>query len=348
MASPWDNVYWFSRILISSDDGGIGSKTEIMNKIANRISSMLNEYENPKSVASIPKEDQLAQLNAVTRDLVVGSAGGGTKKRSQLEQMWENLDERLLSAIDYRVLAITCEKIMVPINESLRKIPSSDEEFATGLARNLLRDKGVDGLATIINLWDTVGSFGCIAAERDEIVQAFMQLDDFFEGLEEKGTVLTAFCQEFERRAGQKRKGRAGRSVESATSFILEFFGITATHAPEHFTTGLEIDKWIKGKDGWMIGISCKRTLRERWKQAYTTDIDLLNRHKIFQLWHVITFDADLSDNKITEMGSHRAILYLPDNSPKLEHASSHEGMKGYVKPMSSFIDDLYLFTGKK
>lgn len=103
----------------------------------------------------------------------------------------------------------------------------------------------------------------------------------------------------------------------------------------------MEIDKWIKTKDGWTIGISCKRTLRERWKQAYTTDVDLLNRHKIRELWHVLTYDKDLSDDKITEIGSHRAILYLPDDSPRLKNALKHPGMKSYVRPMTHFIEDL-------
>lgn len=345
MDSPWDNVYWFARMLIESSNGGIGSKTEIMHEIARTINSILDEDD------KTTEDDKVVRLSDSTKDIIINSARIGTTKQSQLEQLWKNLEKRLLLPIDYKVLAITCDKVMVPIKKSLDKIPSSDEEFAKTSAEILLKEKGVNGLSTIINQWDDIGSFGCITAERIEIIHAFGQLEEYlklFVPRAEKDVVLTAFCQEFERRAGQKRKGRAGRSVESVTSFILNFFGVTATHTPEHFTTGLEIDKWIRGKDGWLIGISCKRTLRERWKQAYTTDTDLLSRHKILQLWHVITFDADLSDNKITEMGSHKAILYLPDDSPKLKRALVHEGMKNYVKPISSFVDDLYEFTGMK
>lgn len=350
MVSPWDNVYWFSRMLIESSNGGIGSKTRIMHETARIINSILNDEDLAKFEQFNKTDDKLTRLNTLTKNKIINSARSGTAKRVQLEQLWKNLEKRLLSPIDYKVLAVTCDKVMVPINESLEKIPSSDEEFAETFAEALLKEKGASGLSTIINLWDDIGSFGCITAERMEIVHAFSNLEEYlksFVSQEERDIVLTAFCQEFERRAGQKRKGRAGRSVESVTSFILNFFGVAATHAPEHFTTGLEIDKWIRGRDGWLIGISCKRTLRERWKQAYTTDTDLLNRHKILQLWHVITFDADLSDNKITEMGSHKAILYLPDDSPKLKRALIHEGMKDYVRPISSFVDDLYRFTGK-
>ncbi len=43
-------------------------------------------------------------------------------------------------------------------------------------------------------------------------------------------------------------------------------------------------------------------------------------------------------DDKIAEMGSYRAILYLPDESPRLRNALTHPGMKNYVRPMSHFI----------
>jgi hypothetical protein len=69
--------------------------------------------------------------------------------------------------------------------------------------------------------------------------------------------------------------------------------------------------------------------------------MDLLSRHKIRELWHVLTYDKDLSDDKITEIGSHRAVLYLPDDSPRLENALLHPGMKNYVRPMTHFIEDL-------
>jgi len=180
-------------------------------------------------------------------------------------------------------------------------------------------------------------------------VQGFNEIRKYTDSelsLAESNIVLTAFCQEFERRLGQKRKGRAGRGVENVTSLILDFYDIPTVSAPEHFTSGLEIDRWVKTKDNWIIGISCKRTLRERWKQAYTENTDLLSRYKIKELWHLITFDADLSDEKITEMGSYRAIFYLPDSSEKYIRASKHKGMSNYVRLMSKIIDDLKFQLG--
>ena len=298
--NPWEKVYWFARMLINSDKyGAIGNNSEIMLNISRVIYSLLNADE-------FKKEEEPVKINILSNALkntFLNTVNPKTKKFKGLQRLIYDLFPMLLTVKDFEIFALTCEKIMVPINESLKLIPNNDDSFVRSIAHSLLQTKGEKGLANIINILDEVGTKGCVMAERKEIVKTFAKLKTELEPIlteDEQNIVLTSFCQEFERRIAQKRKGRAGRGVEGVTSIILDYFGIKATHAPEHFTTGLEIDKWIKTKDGWLIGISCKRTLRERWKQAYTTDIDLLNRHKIRELWHVLTFDSDLSDDKIT------------------------------------------------
>jgi hypothetical protein len=52
---------------------------------------------------------------------------------------------------------------------------------------------------------------------------------------------------------------------------------------------------------GAYIGITLKRTLRERWKQAYTTEKDFFQTHNICKILWVISEDSDLSVQKITE-----------------------------------------------
>jgi hypothetical protein len=341
LTNPWDNVYWFSRMLINSDKyGGIGSDSKLMLSISATINSLCSS----KEIANEDEETKVQIIaNAVT-EVLTRNKKEGSAKLTAINNLCNDLFDKIISVKDCQVLALTCEKIMVPINNALKEIPSDDRTFVESIAKALLDSKGAKGLANIINILDDIGSKGCISAERQKIIHAFGNLRrslQKFLNEDESDIILTAFCQEFERRVGQKRKGRAGRGTEGTTSIILNYFGIDTTHAPEHFTTGLEVDKWIRTRDGWIIGISCKRTLRERWKQAYTTDMDLLSRHKIRALWHVITYDKDLSDDKITEIGSHRAILYLPDNSRRLKNALKHPGMKDYVRPMTQFIDDL-------
>lgn len=338
--NPWDNVYWFSRMLIASDKyGGVGTDTKTMTELATGIRLAIQQLAPDES-------DEIAiDILQSTVNKILTKRWQNTKKISAINALIEDLSKKLLTRKDFEVLALTSEKIMIPINIALHSIPNDDRIFAESIAHALLTNKGEEGLASVINLWDDVGSYGCLTAERVQVVRCFSLINEDLNSLEltplEKDIILTSFCQEFERRLGQKRKGRAGRGVESVTSFILNFYKIKASETPEHFTTGLEIDRWLRNKTGWYIGISCKRTLRERWKQAYTTDLDLLNRHKIKALWHVLTFDRDLSDDKITEMGSHKAIIYLPDDSPRYLRASQHTGMAQYVRPLTSLIKDL-------
>jgi len=343
--SPWDNVYWFARMLIASDKyGGVGADTATMLQLAAAIRTALDK---------LAGEDELTAAGIMMETLrrILYRRWGQTKKNKAVETLCDDLAERLLTPKDFQVLALTCERVIVPVTQALSSIPPDDRVFAESIVEAVLKTKKEAGLSTVINLWDDLGSYGCMTAERIQIIQAFAilrrHLAELHLGETDENLVLTAFCQEFERRVGQQRKGRAGRSVESVTSLILEHFHTGPIgEMPEHFTTGLEIDRWVRCKDGWYIGISCKRTLRERWKQAYTTDIGLLNRHKIKALWHVLTFDRDLSDDKLTEMGSHRAIFYLPDDSPRYRSASEHPGMRDYVRPMGKFVTDLQKEVG--
>lgn len=72
-----------------------------------------------------------------------------------------------------------------------------------------------------------------------------------------------------------------------------------------------------------------------------SADGNALSRYKIKEIWHIITYDRDLSDEKITMLGQQRQIFYLADESPKYQYASNHIGMKDYVRPLSALIDDI-------
>lgn len=342
LENPWDKAYWFARMLIDTDQyGHVGANQDAMVALSGCISELLGAMD-PNDPALL---DTLSQ--ALHASLLQGHREG-TGVRNQIETLYRDLSQYLLSVNDYKVFALTCSKIMIPINVALSHVPKDDINFTTIIARSILDAQGANGLATLINIWDALGTHGCITAERTQVVMAFGWLRTELEAFlprQDQNVVLSAFMQEFERRLGQKRKGRAGASLENDTQFILDYFGFHSHNAPEHFTAGLEVDRWVMGRDSWYIGISCKRTLRERWKQVSTTDVDMLNRYKIRQLWHVITFDRDLSDDKITEMGSYHQIIYLPDDSPKLAHALGHPGMHDYVRPMSSFVGKLRELT---
>jgi hypothetical protein len=170
------------------------------------------------------------------------------------------LDEEIQTPEDMEVFIMTCENIMLPLHQAITNIPSNDKDFTLSIAKSYLDIQGEEGLATVISLWDDLGIKGCLTAERTEIVRAFTTLrillsKDQSITQEEQDIVLTAFTQEFERRAAQKRKKRAGSSLEDVTDFILGYYNIKRANAPIHFQADIEVDNWVKTKDGWLIGI---------------------------------------------------------------------------------------------
>ncbi len=210
-------------------------------------------------------------------------------------------------------------------------------------------------VSKVLSSWDILGVRGCLDIEREEIITGFTKLRTVLESIRlfprniiEDNAILTAYVQEFERRAGQKRKKRAGDSLEDVVTFLFNFYGFKSHSQPEHFQSDIEVDKWFKCRDGWSIGISCKRTLRERWKQVSSADGGTLGRYKIRQIWHLITYDRDLSDDKITMLGAQRHVFWLDDESERYVFASQHAGMKEYVRPLSSLIDGIAEEQGVK
>jgi hypothetical protein len=348
MGSKWSKAYWFARMLINTDKyGGVGSDSRLISELASalRIVDFQGRSLNETDIVKIQKEKM--------KRILFKRFSKAKSRLTRIQKLWDDLDEEITNSFDIRIFMLTCECIMLPLNQAIANIPSSDIEYAQTVAKAYLNTQGEKGLATVINLWDDVGIRGCLTAERTEIVRAFGALrlalsNENALSEVDRDTVLTAFVQEFERRAGQKRKGRAGGSLENVASFILDYFNIDATHPPEHFEADIEIDKWIKTKDGWIIGISCKRTLRERWKQVSSADSNTLSKFRIKYLYHLITYDEDLSDEKIALLGGRRHVFCLRDDSRRFLHASKHIGLTDYVRPMTMFIKDLKREQGRK
>lgn len=337
----WENVYWFSRMLINRDKyGSVGSENDLLSRIAGSL--RLIDDENGKSDPFETLEIQIQTLKNILKKRFKNASS----RQQGVEKLIIDLENQITSQEDMEVFLLTCEKIMLPINNAIENIPSNDKEYSLSIAEAYLDRKGKEGLAKVINLWDDLGARGSLNAERTEIVKAFATLRvllDEKNNLSEndKDIIRTAFVQEFERRAAQKRKRRAGGSLEDVTSFILKYFGIKSASAPDHFQADIEIDNWVKTKDNWLIGISCKRTLRERWKQVSSADSSILSKFKIKKLFHVVTYDGDLSDDKLTLLGSQRHVFYLPDESRRLQYAAKHVGLKDYVRSISKLVDDL-------
>lgn len=333
----WHNVYWFSRMLINNDKYiAVGKEPKLLSTLASSLRLLAKESKG---------KDTLNLQKQTLRNIIEERYKKTASRDNRVQRMLSELDEEINTLDDMEVFILTCENIMLPLQQAISNIPSDDKEFTLSIAKSYLDIQGEEGLATVISLWDDLGVKGCLTAERTEIVRAFTTLrvlltKDKSITEEDRDIVLTAFTQEFERRAAQKRKKRAGGSLEDVTDFILGYYKIKRAEAPSHFQADLEVDNWVKAKDGWLIGISCKRTIRERWKNV-SSSTEVYNRFKVKYIFHVVTFDEDLSDDKLTLLGEQRQIFYLPDNSRRLKYASEHVGLKNYVRPISQLINDI-------
>lgn len=331
----WENVYWFSRMLINSDKyGGIGKDSKLLAKIASALKLIDKDIQDPIDKLSYQKQ---TLANILKEAFIKAEA-----KLERIALLIADLNDEIKTLEDMQVFIMTCENIMIPANNAISNMPNNDKEFTLSIAKTYLDKKGENGLATVIKLWDDLGVRGCLTIERSEIVRAFtilrllLKQESISES--EQSIILSGFVQELERRAGQKRKKRAGDSLQDVTTFILNYFGIKSAPKPDHFQADIEVDNFIRAKGNWLIGISCKRTLRERWKQVSSADSNVLSKYKIKYIYHVVTYDEDLSDDKLTLLGGHRHIFFLRDDSRILKHAQEHVGLKDYVKPMSEFI----------
>jgi len=298
----WHNVYWFSRMLINNDKYiAVGKEPELLSTLASSLRLVSNENKG---------KDTLNLQKQTLKNIIVERYKNSVSKKNRVQRMLSDLNDEIKTEADMEVFILTCENIMLPLYQAISNIPNNDKEFTLNISKSYLDIQGEKGLATVITLWDDLGVKGCLTAERTEIVRAFTTLRVILSkgkslSEEDKDIVLTAFTQEFERRAAQKRKKKAGGSLEDVTDFILDYYKIKRVGAPSHFQADLEVDNWIKTKDNWLIGISCKRTIRERWKNV-SSSTEVYNRFKVKYIYHIVTFDEDLSDEKLTLLGEQR------------------------------------------
>ena len=342
-SSPFKNIYWFARYLMNTDQYGALGKTK-----ETQLLAAISILENIMAQEEITKEEKLVICKNAIASEIKGMVKSGTKAAGLALNLIDTLDKEIKSLEDVVIFCITMRYVVSPINQAITAVPSDDVEFCEKAAANILGALGEERAGLVIETWDKMGVKGCLDAERAIVVEEFTKLIEHLDSLDiikhnnlDDNLVLTAFVQEFERRLGQKRKARGGNSLETVVSFLFSYYKFPSTEAPSHFDQDLEVDKWFRCKDGWSIGISCKRTLRERWKQVSQADRGTLSHFKIKELWHIITYDKDLSDDKIVRLGEQGQIFYLMDHSETYQRCINHIGMANYVRPLSTLIANI-------
>lgn len=340
--SPWRNTYWFTRMLLSGDKyGGVGkTKQKKLLELVSQLDTILGRD-------ILTDGDKLTICKDLIKKSLAALFAPATKAVVLTEALAADINSDMVNITDVIVFIVAVRYMVTPMNAAIKQVPSSDEQFCRSTAKNILDSLGEASVGKVIATWDDMGVRGCLEAERSIIVSEFSKLRANLSAISsprtefEDNIILTAFIQEFERRLGQKRKNRAGNSLEDVSTFLFEYYGFVSHPKPDHFQTDIEVDKWFKCKDGWTIGVSCKRTLRERWKQVSSADSHALSRYKIKEIWHLITYDKDLSDDKLTMLGQQRQIFYLSDNSDCYKIAAEHVGMRDYVRPLSQLVADI-------
>lgn len=219
-------------MLINNDKYvAIGKEPKLLSIISSSLRIIARESEG---------KDTLILQKQTLRNIIEERFKKTLTKRNRVQRMLSELDKEIRTLDDMEVFILTCENIMLPLHQAISNIPSDDKEFTLNIAKSYLDIQGERGLATVISLWDDLGIKGCLTAERTEIVRAFTVLRIFLlkdksMSEEERDIVLTGFIQEFERRAAQKRKQKAGGSLEDVTNFILGYYNIKRAEAPSHF-----------------------------------------------------------------------------------------------------------------
>lgn len=154
-----------------------------------------------------------------------------------------------------------------------------------------------------------------------------------------EGVILlsTPFISSLELSLGNSRKSRAGYAFEIMIRELLSMLAIPCEKPTGEASAELkridlvvpDLDTAINRRDQAFF-LSCKRTLRERWKQI---GAEFRRSGRVY----LLTIDTDISEEKAHEIDSEELIAYVPDRV-KLE---SHLRDKPWIRSLSSLPKDL-------
>ena len=195
--SPWNNAYWFARMLLNTDQyGAIGKKDAFLLDLVTKIEVILG--------TAISPEEKVDVCKATIYKAIRGAFRSGTKGAAAAESLVIALDEMMQSEQDIIVFVFTARYVVLPTNDALRRVPSDDLSFCRDVAKNMLDTLGKEKVGKVVLAWDTLGVRGCLDVERAEIISEFTKLRRNLEAFSvprtevEDNAILTAFSQEFE------------------------------------------------------------------------------------------------------------------------------------------------------
>jgi len=153
--------------------------------------------------------------------------------------------------------------------------------------------------------------------------------------------VFMPLAMEFEKRASQMRKSRAGTTFEMITKFLFDRAGVESEitarsirkklHRMDIVVPNLQVA--LKTPDRAAF-LSLKHTLRERWKSS------LPDKDRNWVMF-MITLDNDIAEDKALDMGEHDVILYIKDEIK----AKPHLARKDWIRRLSDLPGELKRFS---
>jgi hypothetical protein len=340
-------VYWFARDLVASSFGSYAAKeTETLR----RLHSTLGDTQTGQETIG---ENSLRSQKEIIRETILGSVsreytGDISKRYRQTEDLVERILRRIDEEDDIREFRIAIDAV-VQTSEILDTTPSFGEEEIIEIVDETLEAE--DGMLDTSKAWDALfnvdvdGEAYQLGAQRDPLItyvheklEEFRVDPDISE--QEAARIVSAIVQEYERRAGQSRASTAGNVLETGLQHIFDRFGIPATGSPEHFGD-LEIDNLVEGPEG-SIGFSCKRTLRERFRQSLSREAEI----GVDEVWFVSLLMADVSREKIEDIKNDGSRIYVPRDSFVWQRYNDDEDLSYSLRPADEFVTDIIDFIG--
>lgn len=300
-------------------------------------------------ITSLFLESDRASLNILfdeIEDRFVREAPRSTPKIHALVNYLRQIVVRQSDVAIVNVIAGICFPLS---NAAIKAIPSGEVMTeAKDLAKKQLLSQGDSAIPELFSNWDSITYHACLAKENDLAVKLESDITSRLNQLSTnmdssvKAAIKVACLQEFERRAGQKRKQRAGEDLQQAVQTVFEHIGVNFAPNPSLVTGTLEADLIVSGNSGWKVIVSCKRTGRERVKQVSVDQNELLRNRITKVIWFFTEFDQ--TNNRVTDLGIRGSIFYLPDDSSDFQRLSSNAATAPYVRPLSGIRESIREF----
>lgn len=236
-------------------------------------------------------------------------------------------------------LALYCTGIM---SKHFKKTKLFTEEDIKEVVRDKLITKGEvspENAFEILLEVDARGEHLNLASQRKHAVAILKEIGSKLPE-DERQKYESAIIQWYEMKCGNSRVKNAGNVLEKALDSIFQTSGIPSEGSPEHLED-LEIDNKVEGTDG-TVGLSCKRTQRERLKQSYPRqELDELD-----EIWFVTLQLGDVSESRLKEMGEYPIRMYVPRDSNIWKNHGDKEDLQEVLFPAEEFLIDIAEFTG--